>query len=163
MEVSKSENTLIQVILDKSGSMAGQVGDTLKGINHFIAEHRTNVPNARFSLTTFDTHFNLVLADVPMSEVKDLTLKDYTPGGGTALLSFRAEAGGPGTLDRPVHVYTNLPIGAFNAPPRDRRCERSPATVLTSGGSSISSPGVPSCSRSAAKNSTFTFTLISPI
>jgi uncharacterized protein YegL len=84
--MSKGENTLIQVILDKSGSMAGQTGDTLKGINHFISEHRTNVPEARFSLTLFDTTFNLLLADVPMSEVKDLTEKDYQAGGGTALL-----------------------------------------------------------------------------
>jgi len=84
--MSKGENTLIQVILDKSGSMAEQTGDTLKGINHFIAEHRTNVPEARFSLTLFDTSFNLLWADLPMGEVQDITDKEYQAGGGTALL-----------------------------------------------------------------------------
>ena len=84
--MSKGENTLIQVILDKSGSMLSQTDDTLKGLNHLISEHRTNVPNARFSLTMFNTHFDLFLADQPMSEVKDLTNKEYQAGGGTALL-----------------------------------------------------------------------------
>lgn len=83
--MSKGE-TLIQVVLDKSGSMAGITSDTLKGLNHFISEHRTNVPDARFSLTLFDTTFNLLWADMPMTEVPEITTHEYQAGGGTALL-----------------------------------------------------------------------------
>ncbi len=40
-------------------------------------------------------------------------------GGKTTLLSFRAEPGDAGTLDKPVHLHTNLPVSAFNASPGD--------------------------------------------
>jgi len=83
--MSKGES-LIQVILDKSGSMASSTQDTLKGLNHLISEHRTNVPEARFSLTLFDTRFNLLWADQRMGDVADVTTKEYQAGGGTALL-----------------------------------------------------------------------------
>src|SRR5262245_3935229 len=49
------------------------------------------------------------------------------------------------------------------APPRRIRCRRRPATVLAESGISTSSSGVPSRSRRLAKNSTLTFTRISPV
>src|SRR6185436_13988604 len=45
-----------------------------------------------------------------------------------------------------------------HAPPRAARCERSAAIVLFSPGRSMSTDATPTCSRSAAKKRTFTFT-----
>src|SRR5262245_42924460 len=55
-----------------------------------------------------------------------------------------------------------VPNAFSYGPPRDLRWSRKPATVPTPAGSSISSAEVPSCSRSAAKKRSFTFTRISP-
>jgi hypothetical protein len=80
------KGTLVQVVLDKSGSMESVQQATTSGYNEFVQEHRTKVPEARFSLTLFDTAFDLRHVNVPMRDVPDLDASTYRPSGWTALL-----------------------------------------------------------------------------
>ena len=83
------------IILDESGSMSGIYDQALSGVNETINTIRLaqkEDPNAlqSFSLATFDSGCNrpavrAVIADCPISEVRDLTCADYKPCGGTPL------------------------------------------------------------------------------
>lgn len=76
--------TDITLIVDRSGSMNSIAEEATGGINSFIEEQK-NVPGeAIFSLVQFDSKYETVLEDVPMS---DLGNYKYTlvPGGFTRL------------------------------------------------------------------------------
>lgn len=80
-------STLIAVVLDRSGSMANVVADTIGGFNTFLAEQRKNpVDDCRLSLVQFDNEYMVVHENRPLAEVPDLTTETYMPRGGTALL-----------------------------------------------------------------------------
>ena len=75
----------IIVIMDKSGSMASMEGEPLQALNSFITEQQKVLEGGKstFSLWTFDTTAQLVIDDVPLSEVGPVT--DYAPDGMTAM------------------------------------------------------------------------------
>lgn len=80
----KKDSTLIGMIVDKSGSMAGLVTDTIGGYNTFVEEQRKLPGQARIIRTLFDNN-------VQIGEIEDLatcTLMNsvnYIPNGYTAL------------------------------------------------------------------------------
>jgi len=83
---ARKQDVLVNVILDKSGSMASKLNDVIEGFNAYLAglgeEEKVNY---WFSLTLFDTQ--VVQRDValPLAQVKKLDTKSYQPGGNTAL------------------------------------------------------------------------------
>jgi uncharacterized protein YegL len=78
---------LINFVLDKSGSMATCLDDTVGGFNTYISELKNDKKSAySFSLTLFDTRFENRHVAINLSGVPDLTKQNYLPGGGTALL-----------------------------------------------------------------------------
>ena len=77
---------LVNVILDKSGSMASKLNDVIEGFNAYVTglgEEKT--VNYLFSLTLFDTQVAHRHVAIPLAEVKKLDVKSYQPGGNTAL------------------------------------------------------------------------------
>ena len=84
--------TLIEVVLDESGSMWEIVGDTLGGLNGYIGDQKKQADGglARFSLTKFSSmgpeYVRNVVNNVPIDQVKPITEEDYRPSGGTPLL-----------------------------------------------------------------------------
>lgn len=82
----KENFTSVNVIIDKSGSMAGLTNDTIGGFNTFVADQK-NVPgDVAFTLCLFSTSYQLVHDAVELASVPDLNNKIYRPSGSTALL-----------------------------------------------------------------------------
>jgi len=78
--------TMIAVILDRSGSMAGRESDVITGVNHFIDEQKKIVGAASIAFSRFDAH--AIERFRPMSDIQGatyLTVYDYQPRGGTPL------------------------------------------------------------------------------
>ena len=80
------QRVLVNVILDKSGSMASKLKDVIEGFNAYVdglaQEHKVEY---LFSLTLFDTQVAYRHVAIPLSQVHKLDAKSYQPGGNTAL------------------------------------------------------------------------------
>lgn len=80
------QRVLVNVILDKSGSMASKVNDTVQGFNTYVAElAKEPLVDYSFSLTLFDTEIVKRHVAVKLADVNALDDKNYLPGGNTAL------------------------------------------------------------------------------
>ena len=73
-------------VLDKSGSMWDIEEDTIGGFNSFIEKERANNKNTRVTLVLFDDEYKILYTRKPIDEVKQLTNREYSTGGCTALL-----------------------------------------------------------------------------
>jgi len=82
----RKQDVLVNVILDKSGSMASKTKDVIEGFNAYIAGlGKEDQVNYLFSLTLFDTQVAYRHVAIHLPEVKKLDSKSYQPGGNTAL------------------------------------------------------------------------------
>lgn len=77
--------TDIVIILDRSGSMHGQVNDTIGGVNAFIEKQREVEGQARVTVALFDHEIQILHDRMRLDEVPPLTTDTYIPRGGTAL------------------------------------------------------------------------------
>jgi len=78
--------TELVFILDRSGSMAGLESDTIGGFNAMIQKQKQEQGEAYVSTVLFDNE-SLVLHDrIPLQEVPNMTERDYTVRGSTALI-----------------------------------------------------------------------------
>lgn len=77
--------TLINVILDESGSMSPKRADVIGGFNLFLKEQQEKPEACRMILSKFNTLVTTVFQATPLADVKPLDEKSYTPGGNTAL------------------------------------------------------------------------------
>lgn len=84
--MTKEKFTSINVIIDRSGSMAGLTTDTVGGYNNFLFEQKKVEGEAALTLCLFNTDYRLVYDAMPLTEVPSLDAKTYSPNGGTALL-----------------------------------------------------------------------------
>lgn len=82
---TKNGVTKIYCLLDRSGSMAGLVGDTLGGYNAFIKQQKEDPTEAYVTLAIFDTAYDVIYKDMPLQDVPLLTEDIYFARGGTAL------------------------------------------------------------------------------
>lgn len=80
------DHTHISILLDRSGSMANCVQDTLGGINRFLEEQRAFGDNATVTVAQFGSKYELIYDNVPISKVEPITEKQYRIDGWTALL-----------------------------------------------------------------------------
>lgn len=78
----------IAIIVDESGSMESIKTPTLTGINEQIQTLRKTgeVIDTYVTITKFSNRVEILHFAKPLDQVKDLTKKDYTPNGTTALL-----------------------------------------------------------------------------
>ncbi len=83
---SQKQRVLVNVILDKSGSMASKLNDVIEGFNAYVdGLAKEDQVDYLFSLTLFDTLVAYRHVAIPLSDVKKLNPKSYEPGGNTAL------------------------------------------------------------------------------
>jgi hypothetical protein len=80
------QKVLVNVILDKSGSMSTKVQDVIGGFNLYLDElAKEPAVEYGFSLTLFDTFVELKYKAVPLAGVPKLDDSTYRPSGNTAL------------------------------------------------------------------------------
>ncbi len=80
------QRVLVNVILDKSGSMGSKVQDVIGGFNLYLDElAKEPAVDYGFSLTLFDTAVELKHQAVPLAKVARLDDANYRPSGNTAL------------------------------------------------------------------------------
>ncbi len=82
----KENLTEIIFILDRSGSMASLVDDTIGGYNAYITSQQKEPGEAYLTTVLFDDKYALLHDHVNIQEVKPLTNKEYFPAGCTALM-----------------------------------------------------------------------------
>jgi Mg-chelatase subunit ChlD len=73
-------------VVDKSGSMQTIRAEAIGAFNAFLGEQKKHPGEATFTLTLFDTKYDVRLSGKPIADVQDLTEESYVPGGMTALL-----------------------------------------------------------------------------
>lgn len=86
------QRVLVNVILDKSGSMGSKVQDVIGGFNLYLDElAKEQAVTYGFTLTLFDTVVAVKYRAVSLSSVEKLTESSYLPSGNTALLDAIGE------------------------------------------------------------------------
>jgi uncharacterized protein YegL len=86
-QASGKQRVLVNVILDKSGSMSTKVQDVIGGFNLYLDElAKEPAVDYGISLTLFDTLVEMRYKAVPLAKVAKLNDTTYCPGGNTALL-----------------------------------------------------------------------------
>ena len=89
---TKKNLTELVFIVDRSGSMGGLESDTIGGINATLAKNRELEGEANVSIVLFDNTSDVLVDRKPISEVGNLTEKDYQVHGCTALLDAVGDA-----------------------------------------------------------------------
>lgn len=82
----KKNLTELVFILDKSGSMSGLEKDTIGGYNSMLEQQRKEAGDVIISTVLFDSGAEVLHDRVNLSQIKNMTDKDYVVGGCTALL-----------------------------------------------------------------------------
>jgi len=82
----KAGMTEIVCVVDRSGSMQAIQKDAIGSFNRFLADQQATPGDAKFSLTLFNTTYEIPYNGVPLKDVKPFTEKTYRPAGCTALL-----------------------------------------------------------------------------
>lgn len=107
-------------IIDRSGSMAGLESDTIGGVNAVLAENRDEPGKAYVTTVLFDHEIVRLHDHKPLAKIHDLTAKDYSVRGCTALLDAVGE-----TIEHVDRVQGYLPKAA--------RAGRVIVTIVTDG------------------------------
>jgi len=82
----REKSTELVFILDESGSMSGLVSDTIGGFNSMIEKQKKEEGECLVSTVMFNEAQKVVYDRVPISQIQQLTDKEYCPGGCTALI-----------------------------------------------------------------------------
>ncbi len=87
VQAPKLNNTTELVfILDRSGSMAGLESDTIGGFNSMIKKQRREEGECLVSTVLFDDESEVLYDRVKLADIPEMTDKDYTVRGCTALI-----------------------------------------------------------------------------
>ena len=82
----KKDLTELVFILDRSGSMAGLVEDTIGGFNSMIEKQKNEEGECLVSVVLFDNESEVIFDRVPVKDIPELTRREYSPRGCTALM-----------------------------------------------------------------------------
>ena len=82
----KKNLTEIVFILDRSGSMAGLVDDTIGGFNSMIRRQKDEAGQAYVSTVLFDNYTEVIHDRLDIRKIRPMTRKEYYVRGCTALL-----------------------------------------------------------------------------
>jgi len=85
---AETDRVHVSILLDRSGSMASVVDDTIGGFNTFVEQQKKLPGECRVTLVQFDNQdpHEVVFDAIPPREVMPLTDRTYQPRGGTPLL-----------------------------------------------------------------------------
>lgn len=81
----KAQSILINLILDRSGSMGVVQDATIKAVNEFIKEQKDVPGEAKVSMYLFDDEYDVVYKNRPIKQIQKLNTESYVPRGMTAL------------------------------------------------------------------------------
>lgn len=84
--IMKNNMTELVFILDRSGSMAGLESDTVGGFNSMIEKQKQQDGDCFVSTVLFDAESEVVHDRVKLASIPNMTDKDYTVRGCTALI-----------------------------------------------------------------------------
>lgn len=90
-KTSKSLETIVNFILDKSGSMENVRKETIQGFNKYLKELKSLKGKVSFSFTLFNTSFTKRYIMTPVKEIPLLNAETYVPNGMTALYDAAVE------------------------------------------------------------------------
>lgn len=82
----ETEEMDIFFILDRSGSMYGSEKDTINGYNSFIEKQLSKNQNIKVTTILFDSKYETLYSQKPITDIKPLTADEYFVRGSTALL-----------------------------------------------------------------------------
>lgn len=82
----KNNITELVFILDRSGSMGGLESDTIGGFNAMIAKQKKEPGEVFVTTILFDHEIETLHDRIPLEKVPEMTEKDYTVRGCTALI-----------------------------------------------------------------------------
>ena len=85
IDIPSNEKTHIICILDRSGSMAGIIDDSIGGFNTFLNEQKKLPDEATITVALFDDKYDLIYDNVDIKKAKELTKNEWMPRGTTAL------------------------------------------------------------------------------
>ena len=85
MKKHTKKTTLINFILDKSGSMEIISNDVIGGFNRYLKDLQKRDEKVLFTLTVFDTFHKRICTALDIKKVEPLSEKNYSPTGSTAL------------------------------------------------------------------------------
>ncbi len=83
--IETNEKTHIISILDRSGSMANIISDSIGGFNTFLKQQKELPDDATITIVLFDDEYEVLYSNVNIKNVDLLTDKIWTPRGTTAL------------------------------------------------------------------------------
>lgn len=78
--------TELVFLLDRSGSMAGLVSDTIGGFNSMMEKQKRTPGRALVSTVLFDDVSQVLHDRLPLDKIPPMTVREYFPRGSTALL-----------------------------------------------------------------------------
>lgn len=87
-EKNEAGNNITEIvfILDRSGSMGGLESDTIGGFNSMIQKQKKEAGECYVTTVLFDSKVETLHDRIPLSEISDMTDKEYFVRGSTALL-----------------------------------------------------------------------------
>ena len=83
--IKKEQKLDVVFILDKSGSMGGQVENTISSFNEYLEKEKKNKYETNITTVLFSDKYTVLHDRVSVSKVKPLTNKEYYVEGCTAL------------------------------------------------------------------------------
>ena len=85
-KAEKATSMDLVLILDKSGSMYGLEKDTIGGFNYMLDKQRESKLPVKVTAVMFNNTVSTIYERTELENVKNITDKEYTPQGTTALL-----------------------------------------------------------------------------
>jgi len=85
INVPTNDLTQIGCVLDRSGSMADIINDSIGGFNTFLKKQKELPDKATITVALFDDRYDLLYDNVDIKKAEELTNKVWIPRGTTAL------------------------------------------------------------------------------
>jgi uncharacterized protein YegL len=76
--------TLIYILLDKTGSMTGTEVETISGVNYLLQEQKDYGGEAKIKIVQFDTSYSTLIHLSDIYQIQPLDVHKYRPNGFTA-------------------------------------------------------------------------------
>jgi len=83
--IPNNEKTHIICILDRSGSMASIMDDSIGGLNTFLNQQKELPDDATITIALFDDKHEILYDFINIKDVKEITKSEWYPRGTTAL------------------------------------------------------------------------------